>query len=307
MKKNLNKQITNEFLILIVALFLNFGGVTACSSASALKSNNNAKTENMQSESTAANKPMAEKKKIENKDYADAEQTIRIEVFDGRNDVNDISGDKEAPFVREIVRAKQEAIQSVFKDSEFDCSDADVVVEGIAEGSFTKPKSSQVVYLYRKCANDMVKYPGYISGLIITESEEVIAHFVYADIFSGFTSLKILPDINRNGLSEMVLESSFGYGYYANSVDLYEFGEKNPVSLGGTKIFINSSENGEENQSETAYKITVQADKSPVFFREIYQRKFDPEKWQLQAEASVFFLDKGNTAENNFKLLKNQN
>ena len=306
MKKNFTKQTMNEFLILIVALFLNFGGITACnSSASALKSNNNAKTENEQAEATAANKPTAEKKKVENKTSDDAELTERIEVFDGRNDDDDKSGDKEAPFVRDVVRAKQEAIQSLFKDYEFECSNPDVLVEGIAEGSFTKPSSSQVVYLYRKCANDSVKYPGYISGLIITESEEVIAHFVYANVFSGFTSLKILPDINRNGLSEIVLESSVGYWYSTDSIDIYEFGANNPVILGGTKIFTNGSENGEENQSETAYKITMQAGKSPVFFRETYHRKFDPEKWQLQAEASVFSLDKGNTSENNFKLMKN--
>lgn len=305
MKRDFTKQMTNKFLILIVALFLGCGGMTACS-ASDLKSDNNARAENVKSESTAENKPTAEKKATKSKKSDDAEQTKRIEVFDGRNDDNQKSGDKETAFVREIVRAGQTAIQSMSSDSELECSDTDVRVEGISEGSFTKPKSSQVAYLYRTCMSDAVKYPSFISGLIITESEEVIAHFVYADVFGGFTSLKILPDINRNGLSEIVLRSSLGYGYYTDSIDIYEFGANNPVSLGGTKIFTNLPDNGKEDKSKTAYKITVQSDKSPVFFRQTYQRKSDREKWQLQTKESIFSLGKSNTpAQSGFKLLKN--
>ncbi|MGI9056853.1 MAG: hypothetical protein ACR2F2_13745 [Pyrinomonadaceae bacterium] len=304
MNKDFTKRMINRFLILIFALFLGFGGMTACSQSD-LKSNNSAKAENVQSESIANNKPTAEKKAIENKNSDDAEQPKKIEVFDGRNNDNQKSGDKETPFVREIVRAKQTAIQSIFKDSEFECSDTDVRVEGLAEGSFTKPKSSQVAYLYRTCMSDAVKYPSFVSGLIITESEEVVAHFVYADVFGGFTNLKILPDINRNGLSEIVLRSSLGYGYYTDSIDIYEFGANNPVSLGGTKILTNSPDDGEEDHSETAYAITAQADKSPVFFRETYRRKSDPEKWLLQAKESIFSLEKKNTpAQSGFKLLK---
>ncbi len=305
-KKDFTKQMINTFLILIGALLLGFGGIMACS-ASDLRSDNNAKTGNVKPESTAENKIAAEKKAIENKKSNDSEQTKRIEVFDGRNDDNEKSGEKETPFVREIVRTEQTAIQNMFKDStEFECSGTDVTVEGLAEGSFTKPKSAQVVYLYRKCTDDTMKYPGFISVLIITQGEEVVAHFVYADVFGGFTSLKILPDINRNGLSEIVLRSSLGYGYYTDSIDIYEFGANNPVSLGGTKIFTNLPDNGKEDESKTAYRITVQTDKSPVFFRETYQRKSDREKWQLQTKESIFSLGKSNTpAQSGFKLLKN--
>lgn len=229
-----------------------------------------------------------------------AKKEARILVWDGR--IGASFGNKsetqnfsaiEREFVANAVNENLDKIKKLIGTDEFECESPDASLEAAGKGSFTKPGSKQSIYLYRNCVSEATKYPGFVSGIIVTENNKIIAHYVYADILSSF-EMKILPDIDKNGLSEFALEYSGTQASYTSNVTIHELAEKGVADLGSFNAFTNSPDKGEKDGSETAWKISVVVDKNPVFFRETFKRKSNNEKWDLTktAKAEKFSLEK---------------
>ena len=160
------------------------------------------------------------------------------------------------------------------------------------EGSFTKPGAKQTAYLYRhfRCIGD---YQGeddifsYIGGIIIVENGKIISHNVYADIDShfDFKDIQFLPDINQNGLTEIVLESS------RKSV-LIEISDKKVNLLGSVEDVNGFGRSVEKKSSVKNYKgdvISVIPGKVPVFLKDSYIKN-GLEEWKSDGKSGNFSL-----------------
>jgi hypothetical protein len=93
--------------------------------------------------------------------------------------------------------ATHAAALNAWKDQQ-QCTGGDFRVTGNAHGSFTRKDSSQNVYLYEYCQPGMARD----EGLVIIENGRIIAHDTFQQNVSGLYALK---DINRNGLSELLM------------------------------------------------------------------------------------------------------
>jgi hypothetical protein len=97
-----------------------------------------------------------------------------------------------------------------------DCSGEDFQINGVAPGSFTVKGAQQTAYLYMYC----YYRPGWSQGLVITQGDGVVAHYVFTGLASGMYAL---GDINRNGFTELVLEGGFtGQGYTEGYLEIAE-------------------------------------------------------------------------------------
>ena len=287
---------------IILILVAVFSSAFACAS-NAVETAKNAPV--AQKEKPAANeakKPSANSSPVE-----ETKQEERIEIWDGRvgTTVGDMTktpnfSDKERELVANAVAENLDKIKKLIGDEEdFNCNSPDASLEASGEGSFTKPNTKQKIYLYRKCVDDTVKYPSIVNGIVITENNKIVVHYVIADIGSSY-EMKVLPDVNKNGLSEFALNYSGTQAYYTDVVTLYELNEKGVGYLGSFKAFTNSPDEGEKDDSETAWKISVAADKTPVFYRETYKRKNNDTKWSLVKKDEKISLEKGETTSADF-------
>lgn len=82
------------------------------------------------------------------------------------------------------------------------CAGQDFRINGVAPGAFTIKGAKQTAYLYMYC----YFRPFWSQGLIITQGNDVVAHYVFNSLAHGLYSLK---DINQNGFTELVLEGGF--------------------------------------------------------------------------------------------------
>lgn len=222
-----------------------------------------------------------------------------VNVIDGRKDWESKEGTKqETDFINKEYKRSEAAI---LKSTELECDEGTeegVEIIGTAEGSFTKPNSSQKIYLYERCRSG--RSFG-IGGILVAEDGKAATHYSYGEngLDSGIFSL---PDINKNGLSEVgIVAGGTGQGYTNTSVYIFEFKDGKMNFLGSSAIFDdNSGAMEDDSKIETnAYKISVQAGEKPVFFRDHYQKKGNAEKWSLVKKAEKFSLEKGDVGKYN--------
>lgn len=106
------------------------------------------------------------------------------------------------------------------------CTGDSFGIVATAHGSFTRQNSDQKAFLYRYCdtgANSANE------GLVITEHGKVIAHHVTRTNYSEMNALK---DINRNGLSELLLgNGAGGGGTFDYEVSVFEYQGAQPRNL----------------------------------------------------------------------------
>ncbi|PTA69001.1 hypothetical protein [Deinococcus arcticus] len=96
------------------------------------------------------------------------------------------------------------------------CAGEDFQINGVAPGSFTVKGAQQTAYLYMYC----YARTGWSQGLIITQGNTVVAHYVFIGMASTMYALK---DINQNGFTELVLEGGFtGQGYTEGFLEIAE-------------------------------------------------------------------------------------
>lgn len=154
-------------------------------------------------------------------------------------------------------------------------------VAGVIKGSFSKANSNQTLVFYSFCqtGNGLGN-----NGLVLIEDGNVVGSYVSE---GGWTlDLRVLPDINQNGLNEFALYYSGGMhqGQGGTGVDLMEFSASGVKGIG----WFNA-----ETFTETTYfgyKVSVKAGKIPVFYREKYINK--NQKWRKSGASAIFKLDK---------------
>lgn len=177
----------------------------------------------------------------------------------------------------------------------------DFQIVGAAQGSFTRKNAVQKAFLYEFCQTGN----GWANnGLVIMESGRIIAHFVEEGGWN--VGLRNLPDINKNGFDELVVETSGGLhqGITGGSITLLEVSTTRVTDLGTTQSFSNECEGEESSEDcDRSYKITVTPGVKPIFYKEKLVNTGDDIKprWKKSAKPQKFLLNK---TDSQFKLLK---
>lgn len=157
--------------------------------------------------------------------------------------------------------------------------DTDEVIVSSIGGTFTKANAKQTAYLYKIyfCDEDkkpQEEYADLIGGILIVENGEIAANYVYAGF--RFSQIKALPDINQNGLSEIVLARDY------NDIDLVEI-TGNQIKVSGNFKEIHSYNGGLDGIPYTyiSKKIYAVPGKNPEFFQESYFKRGSDE-WKSE-------------------------
>ena len=271
--------------ILLITLLIFSGAILACGSNHNL---GGGQAENKKTEPT--------KNETENKNTAQPAPTPKeeiVNIIDGREERLEKEGtEAEKQLVNKEFKLKE---AEILKKSQFQCDEGTeegIEIIGTAEGSFTKPNSSQKVFLYERCRAGRAFG---IGGILVVEDGKAVSHYTYGEngLDSGIFSL---PDVNKNGLSEMVIiAAGSGQGYMNVAIYLFELKDGNMKFMGNTPIYDDNS-GAMENESKietNAYKISVQTADNPVFLREHYQKKGNAAKWSLIKKSAKFSLEKG--------------
>jgi hypothetical protein len=199
----------------------------------------------------------------------------------------------ETPAEYQLIKKEVKKNEALIKEkSELDCNDeADdsFGIVGAANGSFTRPNVSQKAYLYELCRSG--RSFG-IGGIVIVEAGRVVAHYTYGE--NGLNSdIAALPDINQNGLSEILLiGGGTGQGYTMGAVEIVEIVPGGIKSFGIADTYEDNFGTENAKKSAKAFKVSVQAGKTPVYFRETYTRKSEEGKWILAGKSQKYSLRK---------------
>lgn len=165
-------------------------------------------------------------------------------------------------------------------------------IKSRVRGSFSAPKAMQELVLYEFCQTGN----GFgNNGLILLEGGKIVGSYVSEGGWA--LDLKVLPDINQNGLNEFLVYYSGGMhqGQGGTGVDLLEFSAA--ASIKGLGWF--QAESFGEETGDWAYKVSVKPGKTPIFYREKYISKND--KLQKSGKSAAFKLGK---AYSSFTVLK---
>lgn len=230
-------------------------------------------------------------KTVENK-AASIVQSQTIEVFDGRagNVKNTKTSTAETAIIENEVRikAKEDFLKKRLKGLAENIDwETEFSVDGIAEGSFTKPNSKQKAVLYRF---------SYSNGIVILENEKIVAHYSGGPgDYAFYFAIKSLPDVNQNGLSEIILFRNIEDN---EDVLAYLFeSDKSAMNFLGETPYFNSSyiagdETNSENAKQNAFRITIKPSANPTYLREVYERTGSKAKWILTKKSEKFVWKK---------------
>src|ERR1039458_9943388 len=166
--------------------------------------------------------------------------------------------DKVAPDARKEWRKRK---RDAICDSGFQPTALD-----IAPGAFTTPKAEQKAILYKYCT---IGHGMALDGIAIVENGQLVAHVV----FEGGENRAIgaLPDINGNGLSEIVIVSG-GTNQRITSawISMIKLAGAEITRLGQAETSSDNCGVDENNCKITANRISVRSGKTPAFYREVF-------------------------------------
>lgn len=227
-----------------------------------------------------------------------------VEIYDGRKDFEpkDFPESETKP-----VQAEFDQQIELIKDKmgESFCNEVGKVnINGIAKGSFTKPKSNQKAVLYDVCRSGTSNFG--VGGLVIFENGKAISHYVYGE--HGLQSgLIYSPDINKNGLNELVLiDYQMHQGNSGTAINFAEIKGGKLTFLGD--IVTSSSNSGavedEKDILSNAYRISVQPASNPIFYRDSYEIKGNKKVWKEVKKGEKFSLNKEKNYADDFKSLE---
>lgn len=148
-----------------------------------------------------------------------------------------------------------------------DC-ESDVEIADVVKGAFTRPQSNQKAVLCTYCrrGNNFT-----LNGVIIIENNKIVAHVKYKG--AGEFELRSLPDINGNGLSEILIAGGdTGQGYSNDVISIIELSTSGVKKFGLIDTYEDSCGTADR-QKITAYKIYVKTGTTPVFYRETFKKK----------------------------------
>lgn len=271
-----------------ILLSLTVGLLTACNSAEK-SAGNKPVMETNQINSAKPEKPQAEKANTE----AEKKDEL-VEIYDGRKDLEpqDFPESETKP-----VQAEFDKQIELIKDKmgESFCSEVDSVnINGIAKGSFTKPKSNQKAVLYDVCRSGTSHFG--VGGIVIFENGKAVSHYVYGE--HGLQSgLIASPDINKNGLNELILiDYQMHQGNSGTAILLAEI-TKGELKFLGSVVTSSSNSGAIEDDKDIrsdAYRISVQPSANPVFYRDSYEIKGNKKDWLQSKKGEKFSLNREN-------------
>src|SRR2546422_7267099 len=135
----------------------------------------------------------------------------------------------------------------------------------VAKGSFTRPGANQDAILYKYCET---AHNFALDGLAIIEEGRVVAHVAYDGAWDA--AMATLPDINGNGLSEIIIDTrgmNMGEGWA--TISIIEFSGNTGRKFGATEPETYTCGAVSDQRSE-AYLIYAKPGKTPVFYSETF-------------------------------------
>jgi hypothetical protein len=182
--------------------------------------------------------------------------------------INDPAGSIEPLIMNtsEVALIKREVLPKARKHwSGNDACEEDFKITGRVRGAFSAPKSNQELVFYQFCqtGNGLAN-----NGLVLIENGRIVGNYISED--GGWAlGLKVLRDINQNGLDEFMLYYSGGIhqGEGGTGVDIMEFSPSNVKGLGWFQA------EGFTEEDSWSYKVSVKPGKAPLFYHEKYVSK----------------------------------
>lgn len=287
------KQLTGKLTVLMLSAIIGSNLITACgTSENKIVNENAAATPN---KAIPVNNEAGSGKAAEVKATpAETEKSDLIAVYDGRDGISNAAQKQGTAAENSMLNADFKSIEAkVMQSFKLECDDTaskGIEIVGTADGAFTKPDSKQKAFLYERCRAGRAFG---IGGIMIVEDGKIAAHYVYGE--NGLSNgILALPDINKNGLSELVLVSAgLNQGYGTTAIDIIEATGDKTVFIGRTQPHTDNggaAENASAVES-TDYVISVQPSANPTFFRDTYKQKGEDGKDELDKKAEKFSLE----------------
>lgn len=195
------------------------------------------------------------------------------------------------------------------EEEKFDCSHQEHPILKTVEGSFTKPNAKQTTSLYRlyACGTNATEI---IGGIVITEGNKIVSHYVYASTWTEYENIQTASDINQNGLTEIIISEKD----VKEEIEIFEIPNNKMNFLGhisGLNDFQRGAHtfglNGERTDYPNNYwgdVISVVPGKTPYFFRKKYFKRGN-EKWKAESKAELISLSPAaNSSFNVFRQMK---
>lgn len=285
------KQNRTRFLSLVGVLIIGSGLLAGCGSAE-----NRAVVNSSNSQNAAGASANGAGKTPEVKTSPTAApDAALVKIYDGRDGVSDAAQKTGTAAEKQLVEKEFKTNEAaILQKSKFKCdegTDEGVSILGSADGAFTKSDAKQKAYLYERCRAG--RSFG-IGGVMVVEDGKAVAHYLYGE--NGLAAgMFALPDIDKNGLSEIALifaDTNQGYG--TTSVDIIEATGQSTVFLGRTQAHTdNSGAAMDDAKVETTdYVISVQPSTTPTFLRDTYKQTGEKGKAESVKKAEKFTLDK---------------
>lgn len=228
-----------------------------------------------------------------------------VEVFDGREifSFEDVKTEG-SKFFDELIKNPETNIKADLKKHfSADCGEISIGLKTTLEGSFTRPKSSQKAFVYYGyCKKDIFSQA---TSIMITENDKIVFNQFYST--DNVKKAKKLSDINKNGLDELVIISSYGLDVIVMDsgqtwLDIVEFSSSDSFNyLGRATTYSWSGLSAAEDEKGIpayipwSYKIYVKPSTDPIFSRETYRNIKDEKtketKWILTKKLEDFKLD----------------
>lgn len=259
------KKFTEKASFLTIALTLGIGALTACGSATEKNVNDAV------GKAGGANAANTETKAVNKNAVSKPSETPKAELIEIR--------DPRKESEKEATEAERQMVEAEFKDKEAiikekvkemysdDCKAENLGITGTAKGAFTKPNSSQTAFLYEVCSSGSSHFG--VGGIMIFENGKVVSHYAYGENGLWNAGMYSLPDINKDGISELVFQDGQTHqGYSGESISIAELKDGNFDYFGSTAISSDNSgavEDESKVKSEN-YQIYVEPGAAPIFF-----------------------------------------
>ena len=213
-----------------------------------------------------------------------------VPLYDGRPDHTPSLASKadDAILKRQIVPAAKRAWAS----RQNECTDGwegTPEVRDVAIGSFTKPNVVQRAILYNYCTP---AHAYAFNGIAIVENGRVVTHFSYQSDWQH--SIAAAPDINGNGLSELlVMSGTTNQGTTWGTVTVIEISGIEVQRFGFTEVLSDSCGVNDKAGAD-AYRVLVKKGPAPEFYREQFRRGCYQKAWRrVKANTKISMDDDG--------------
>jgi len=165
-----------------------------------------------------------------------------------------------------------------------ECTETDYDVVSTVKGAFTKAGAQQTLVYYQYCVtgNGLGS-----TGVAVLENGKVIASYIAEDGDEA-SGARSLPDIDQDGLNEVILEVSGGMhqGSGGTGAEMIEFTATGIKSLGWF-----TQDEFSENGPSIAYRVTAKPGKPPLFYRQKFTSR-NEKKWNPVGKPLPFKLGK---------------